>query len=97
VTITRDTVLHVARLAQIELSEPELERMQRDLGRILEYVRELDALDTASVAETAHVALEATPLREDVTAPGVESAAVLAEAARTAAGGFAVPAFVEDA
>jgi len=94
--ITRETVLHVARLSRLDLSEDEVERMQRDLDRILEYVEELAALDTSGVAETAHAAVDAAPLRQDKRLPGVSNERALAEAPRSSGGAFAVPAFVDE-
>jgi aspartyl-tRNA(Asn)/glutamyl-tRNA(Gln) amidotransferase subunit C len=63
--ITRETVLYVARLARLRLSDEEVPRMQRDLDAILGYVAELRALDTAGVPPTTHVLEIATPLRRD--------------------------------
>jgi aspartyl-tRNA(Asn)/glutamyl-tRNA(Gln) amidotransferase subunit C len=94
--ITRDTVLHVAKLARISLADDEVERMKHDLSRILEYVEELGALQTADVPETAHVAVDAAPLRPDTTRAGVPRELALREAPRSADGGFAVPAFVDE-
>lgn len=94
--ITRETVLHVARLARLELRDDEAARMERDLGNILEYVAKLAELDTSDVPETAHIAVEAAPLRADEQRPGVPTELALAEAPRTAGGGFAVPAFVDE-
>ncbi len=94
--ITRDDVIHVARLARLELSEAEIERMVRDLGTILEHVAELSAVDTSGVAPTAYLAVEAAPLRADVVVPGVDRELALAEAPRHEGGGFAVPAFVDE-
>ena len=94
--ITRDTVLHVAKLARISLADDEVERMKHDLSRILEYVEELAALPTTDVPETAHVAVDAAPLRPDATRPGVARELALREAPRSADGGFAVPAFVDE-
>jgi aspartyl-tRNA(Asn)/glutamyl-tRNA(Gln) amidotransferase subunit C len=94
--ITRETVLHVARLARLDLAEDEVERMQRDLDRILDYVEELKVLDTSQVAETAHAAVDAAPLREDAVRPGVPNERAMAEAPRSSGGAFAVPAFVDE-
>jgi aspartyl-tRNA(Asn)/glutamyl-tRNA(Gln) amidotransferase subunit C len=63
--ITRETVLYVARLARLRLSEAEVPRMQRDLDAILGYVAALRELDTAGVPPTTHVLDIATPLRRD--------------------------------
>jgi len=94
--ITRETVLHVARLARLELEGDEVERMQRDLAKIVGYVGELAELSTEGIPATAHVAAERAPLREDREVPGLDQDRALAEAPRRGAGSFAVPGFVED-
>lgn len=94
--ITRETVLHVAKLARLELGDSEIDRMQKDLGNILEYVKSLAELDTSSVAETAQVAVLGAPLRPDAVEPSLPNEVALREAPRSASGGFAVPAFVEE-
>jgi aspartyl-tRNA(Asn)/glutamyl-tRNA(Gln) amidotransferase subunit C len=94
--ITKETVLHVARLARLELTPEEVETMQRDLAKILGHVEELNQLDTAGVVETAHVAAERAPLRPDVRQGSLETERALAEAPRRAGGAFAVPGFVDE-
>jgi aspartyl-tRNA(Asn)/glutamyl-tRNA(Gln) amidotransferase subunit C len=94
--ITRETVLHVAKLARLELAESEVERLGRDLDGILEYVKLLSDLDTEGVPETAHVAAAGMPLRRDQPEPSLPNEAALAEAPRQAGGSFAVPAFVDE-
>ncbi len=94
--ITRETVLHVAKLARLELEDSEIDRMQKDLGNILEYVNSLAELDTEAVAETTQFAVLGAPLRQDVVAPSLSNEVALREAPRTAGGGFAVPAFVDE-
>jgi aspartyl-tRNA(Asn)/glutamyl-tRNA(Gln) amidotransferase subunit C len=94
--ITRDTVLHVARLARLELDPSEVEKLEHDLGSFLEYVETLNELDTSGIPETAQVAVSEAPLRPDELVPGVTTEAALAEAPRKAGGGFAVPAFVDE-
>jgi aspartyl-tRNA(Asn)/glutamyl-tRNA(Gln) amidotransferase subunit C len=63
--ITRETVLYVARLARLSLSDDEVGRMQRDLDAVLGYVQKLSELDTSGVQPTTHVLEIATPLRPD--------------------------------
>jgi aspartyl-tRNA(Asn)/glutamyl-tRNA(Gln) amidotransferase subunit C len=94
--ITRETVLRVARLARLELGSDEVERLQEDLGKILGYVGELAELTMDDVPETAHVAAERAPFREDAPAPSLDTQTALGEAPRCAEGGFAVPGFVEE-
>ena len=52
--ITRDEVLHVARLARLELSEEEVARFQVQLSQILEAVSKVSELDLSDVPPTAH-------------------------------------------
>ena len=53
-TISRDDVLHVARLARLDLSEAEVERFGEQLGAILEAVGKVSELDLAEVPPTSH-------------------------------------------
>ena len=52
--ITREEVLHVARLARLELSDEEVERFADQLSEILEAVSKVSELDLADVPPTAH-------------------------------------------
>jgi len=52
--ITRDEVLHVARLARLELTGAEVEKFQEQLSDILEAVSKVSELDLADVPPTAH-------------------------------------------
>ncbi|HYO97429.1 MAG TPA: Asp-tRNA(Asn)/Glu-tRNA(Gln) amidotransferase subunit GatC [Polyangiaceae bacterium] len=94
--ITRETVLHVARLARLDLADDEVELMQRDMSNILQYVATLSELDTSEVPETSQVAEEGAPMRADQVRPGVPTEQALAQAPRIAEGSFAVPAFVDE-
>ena len=52
--ISREEVLHVARLARLELAEDELERFAEQLNAILEAVGKVGELDLEGVEPTAH-------------------------------------------
>jgi aspartyl-tRNA(Asn)/glutamyl-tRNA(Gln) amidotransferase subunit C len=54
VAISRDEVLHVARLARLALTDEEVERLTGELGAILEAVGVVAELDLADVPPTAH-------------------------------------------
>ena len=71
--ITREDVLHVARLSRLELTEVEVDRMARDLGRILAYMDELSGVDTTGVDPTTTIAVESAPLRGDSERPGLDA------------------------
>lgn len=95
-TITQKDVLHVARLARLELSESAADAMAVELDKILGYVRKLNELDTEAVEPTLQVSVQSAPLRPDVTVPGVEKSRALAEAPRADEVGFLVPGFVDE-
>jgi aspartyl-tRNA(Asn)/glutamyl-tRNA(Gln) amidotransferase subunit C len=52
--ITKDEVLHVARLARLALREEEVERLTSELGEILDAVSKVSELDLADVPPTSH-------------------------------------------
>ena len=52
--ITREEVLHVARLARLELTDDEVERLTGELSAILEAVSKVSELDLADVPPTSH-------------------------------------------
>ncbi len=95
-SITREDVQHVARLAHLELSEEEIDHLTTDLRSIVAYVDELSAVDTTGVAPTSSVSVEVAPMRADERRDGLDHDAALREAPRTSGGGFAVPTFVEE-
>ena len=70
-SISRGEVEHVARLANLELSEEEIEKMVRDLNGILDYVECLEGVDIEGI-DPASSAGAGTPLREDRASPGLD-------------------------
>lgn len=63
--ITRDEVLHVAKLARLELTEAELERLTGELGAILDAVSKVSELDLSDVPPTSHPLELVNGWRED--------------------------------
>lgn len=91
-TISADDVRHIAALARLALSDAEVERFQRELSTILDYVAQLDALDAGRTEEPA---APDTALRADVIAPWGDIEALLREAPDVADGFFRVPRVIE--
>jgi aspartyl-tRNA(Asn)/glutamyl-tRNA(Gln) amidotransferase subunit C len=89
--IDREQVLHVARLARLELSEEELEKMAGELSTILEHVDRISELDLEGVEPTAHVVELENVLREDEPRPSWPRERVLEPAPDPADGAFRVP------
>jgi aspartyl-tRNA(Asn)/glutamyl-tRNA(Gln) amidotransferase subunit C len=90
--ITREQVQHVARLARLELSDEELERMREQLSAILEAVGKVSELDLADVEPTAHPLDLVNVLADDVPQPSLPREEALANAPDPEDGFFGVPA-----
>ncbi|MBV9801795.1 MAG: Asp-tRNA(Asn)/Glu-tRNA(Gln) amidotransferase subunit GatC [Solirubrobacterales bacterium] len=89
--LDRDQVLHVARLARLELSEEEVERMAAELSHVLDHIEKIRELDLEGVAPTSHVIDVVNVLRADEPEPSLPREAVLAAAPEPLMDGFGVP------
>jgi aspartyl-tRNA(Asn)/glutamyl-tRNA(Gln) amidotransferase subunit C len=94
--ITRETVLHVAKLAKLSLEPHEVEQLQTDLGNILGYMDQLSELDTTQVEPTFHIAVKAMPRMVDEVHQSLPTEVALSQGPRVHDDGFAVPAFVDE-
>ena len=90
--ITREDVLHVARLARLELAGDEVERMREQLSAILEAVGKVAELDLEGVEPTAHPLDLVNVLAEDEPRPSLPREEALANAPDPENGFFGVPA-----
>ena len=101
--VAAEDVRRVAELANVELTEVETVRMQRDLNAILGYVAQLNELDTSTVAPMAQVSdvlrkgseNTTTALREDRVVPCLDRQRVMAAAPETNGVFFKVPKVIE--
>lgn len=89
--IDRDQVLHVARLARLELGDADVERMASELSTILEHVERISELDLEGVEPTAHVVELENVLRPDEPRPSLPRERALEQAPDPADGAFRVP------
>jgi len=95
--IDREQVLHVARLARLELTEDEVARMSDELSDVLGNIEKIGELDLDGVPPTTHVVEVSNALRPDVVEPSLPRDVALASAPAVAAGGFLVPSPQADA
>ena len=93
--ITLEMVKHVARLAHLELSDVEQERLRADMDEMLAYVDKLNELDTSNVPPTAQVGEAGTPMRTDEVTNAPAQEAMLANAPAAERGYFKVPKIIE--
>ncbi len=94
--ITPEDVRHVARLARLELSEAELERMRVEMDAILAYMDKLRSLDTTGVEPTSHAVPLRNVMRDDEPRPSLPRDAMLANAPDRAGDFFRVPRIIEE-
>ena len=92
--ITRDDVAHVATLAKLALSDAELDEFTDQLAAVLDHAADVEALDVADVAPTAHPFPLRNVLRADELGPTLDRDEVLAQAPAVSDGRFSVPAIL---
>jgi aspartyl-tRNA(Asn)/glutamyl-tRNA(Gln) amidotransferase subunit C len=91
-SLSRDQVLHVARLARLELTDDEVERLGAELSKVLDHVETIGELgDLDDVEPTSHVVAVENRLRADEPRPSLPQEVALASAPDAAQGGFRVP------
>ena len=100
--IAEDQVRYVAGLANLKLSEAEIQRFSHDLDDILTHIEALNELDTSDVAPMAQVVYDAgydadplETLRVDEERPPLGNFLALANAPLTGSGFFKVPKVIE--
>ena len=89
--ISRDEVLHVARLARLALTDEEVERLGAQLNAILEAVGKVAELDLEGVEPTAHPLDLVNVWAEDEPSPSLPVDVALGNAAAREGGFFKVP------
>lgn len=88
--ISRTEVEHVSRLARLTLSRQELDALTSDMDAILDYVAQLNALDTEGIVPTAHAVPMENAFREDEPRPGFTPEQALSNAPDAAENAFRV-------
>ena len=89
--LNREQVLHVARLARLQLSDDEVERMASELSHVLDHIEKIGELDLDGVPPTSHVVDVVNALRADEPVPSFPRDVILAAAPEPLEGGFGVP------
>ena len=68
-TLTKEQVLHIAKLARLTLKSEEVDTMTKELSSILNYIEVLSEVDTNDIEPTAQVTGLTNALRDDVVRP----------------------------
>ena len=93
--ITRDQVEHVSRLARLALSEEELDSLTGEMDAILDYVEQLNSLDTEGITPTAHAVPVENAFRPDEVRPGFTTEQALSNAPDATDNAFRVRRVIE--
>ncbi|MEA3401798.1 MAG: Asp-tRNA(Asn)/Glu-tRNA(Gln) amidotransferase subunit GatC [Armatimonadota bacterium] len=94
--VSREVVEHVALLARLALSDEEKDRLQHELGRILEHADRLQQIDTDDIEGTSHVIPMTNVFREDELGESLDVEEVVSNAPDAAEEFFRVPRIVEE-
>jgi len=89
------TVRKVARLARIEEAEDRLETLAKELSGILNWIEQLNEVNTDGVEPMSSTEACKLPMRDDVVTDGGDPARVLANAPKSVSNFFVVPKVVE--
>jgi aspartyl-tRNA(Asn)/glutamyl-tRNA(Gln) amidotransferase subunit C len=94
-SVDKDTVRRIAKLARLALEEERVEPMMNELNQILAWVEQLEEVDVAGVAPMTSVVEQRLKMREDKVTEGGDSAAITANAPLSEDHFFVVPKVVE--
>ena len=92
--LSKEEVKKVAQLARIELNEDEVEKFQKDLSTVLDYVEELKSVDVSGLEEVSQVTGLVNVQREDKVVDHGNQKDILAIAPETKDGYFKVKAIL---
>jgi aspartyl-tRNA(Asn)/glutamyl-tRNA(Gln) amidotransferase subunit C len=93
--VDRDTVVKIAHLARIRITDQESEALTSELSNILAWVEQLAELETEDVPPMTSVVARDLPLRDDVVSEGGQVEAIVKNAPEPAHDFFTVPKVVE--
>lgn len=90
-----DDILYIARLARLRLPDNERSALAKDIGRILQYVKKLEEIDTSAISPTTHALKQTSALRKDEAHAGLPTEVGLRGAPDPIANGFGVPTIIQ--
>lgn len=95
-SIDRETVDHVAKLARLALSEEERDRLREQLSTILGHINAISAADTSGVSASANILPMTNVMTQDASRPSTPTSALIENAPAREDGYFRVRAVMDD-
>jgi len=95
--LTREEVLHVARLARLAFTDDEVDRYTAQLSAILDHAARVSEVAADDVAPTSHALPLVNVFREDVVGECLSQEKALSTAPESEDGRFKVPRIIEEA
>lgn len=89
--ISKEDVVHVAKLARLDLKAEDVEKFSLQIGAILDYVDTLNQLDTTGVKPTTHAIFLENAFRDDEVKENIDLESVFSNAPEKEDGTFLVP------
>lgn len=89
--INKEDIKHIAKLAELEYSDAEIDKITSQLDKIISHVAKIGEADTSNTAPTAHILELSNVYREDKARGSLSREESLKNAPLEAAGGFKVP------
>ena len=93
--IDKDTVIKISKLSRIHVKEEEIKSLSNDLSHIINWIKQLDELDTNDVEPLSGVNIDTLPLRKDEVTEDKNTENILQNAPEANSGFFVVPKVVE--
>jgi aspartyl-tRNA(Asn)/glutamyl-tRNA(Gln) amidotransferase subunit C len=94
-SITRDDVAYIANLARLQPDESQTEQLMNDMNSILEYMNQLNQVDTSNVDPLNHVIDIPPDYRKDIALPPLDHDMALSNAPDADTDYFRVPKVIE--
>jgi aspartyl-tRNA(Asn)/glutamyl-tRNA(Gln) amidotransferase subunit C len=89
--VSREDVLHCAKLAALNLEEAEIEPLRRDMEQLLSFAKRLGELDLCDAEPAMHLVEPPLRRRKDIAEPSLTQSEALANAPEHDGGCFVVP------
>lgn len=89
--INKETVVKVAQLSKLKLTEEEVQLFSKQLGDILSFIERLEELDTENILPFYEINQQEAPMRDDIPEKGLSNEEALSNAPQSEKGFFVVP------